>query len=198
MAQDREALYIKGLTGGPSDCQPLASPSVLYYTEKDETGALQPLIAACGIKSAIGVAIYYQCGGIGYTGNTVCDAGLECKYQNDWYWQVGPISAIVYLYGHAKPAVFSACLERAVPRRPLPTQRQRRRPRRPTTTKTTTTTAGGTPVATGSFTNPIKTTNGSEPFMVYDGGYYYLLTTTWGNIQITRAPTIAGLKTAPP
>ncbi|KIO17843.1 glycoside hydrolase family 43 protein, partial [Tulasnella calospora MUT 4182] len=48
------------------------------------------------------------------------------------------------------------------------------------------------------FTNPIKTSNGSDPFMVYDGGYYYLLTTTWSNIQIIRATTIAGLKTATP
>ncbi|KAG8921840.1 hypothetical protein FRC01_014857 [Tulasnella sp. 417] len=48
------------------------------------------------------------------------------------------------------------------------------------------------------FTNPIKNPNGSDPFMVYDGGYYYLTTTTWTNVQITRATTIAGLKTATP
>jgi len=34
--------------------------------------------------------------------------------------------------------------------------------------------------------------------MVFYNGYYYLLTTTWSNIQITRATTIAGLKTATP
>ncbi|KIO29045.1 glycoside hydrolase family 43 protein [Tulasnella calospora MUT 4182] len=48
------------------------------------------------------------------------------------------------------------------------------------------------------FTNPIKNPDGSDPFMVYDGGYYYLLTTTWTNLQITRATTVAGLKTATP
>ncbi|KIO29051.1 glycoside hydrolase family 43 protein, partial [Tulasnella calospora MUT 4182] len=48
------------------------------------------------------------------------------------------------------------------------------------------------------FTNPIKNPNGSDPFMVYDGGYYYLLTTTWTNVQITRATTVTGLKTATP
>ncbi|KAG8994012.1 hypothetical protein FRB90_000545 [Tulasnella sp. 427] len=33
------------------------------------------------------------------------------------------------------------------------------------------------------FTNPIKGSNGSDPFVVHDGGYYYLLTTTWSNVQ---------------
>lgn len=48
------------------------------------------------------------------------------------------------------------------------------------------------------FTNPIKQTDGSDPFMVYHEGYYYLTTTTWTNIQITRATTVGGLKTAQP
>ncbi|PVF99261.1 Arabinanase/levansucrase/invertase [Serendipita vermifera] len=34
--------------------------------------------------------------------------------------------------------------------------------------------------------------------MVYHEGYYYLTTTTWNNIQITRATTINGLKSAAP
>jgi GH43 family beta-xylosidase len=45
------------------------------------------------------------------------------------------------------------------------------------------------------FTNPLKNPNGSDPFIVWDGNYYYLLTTTWTNIQLTRATTINGLKT---
>ncbi|KAJ7115974.1 Arabinanase/levansucrase/invertase [Mycena epipterygia] len=48
------------------------------------------------------------------------------------------------------------------------------------------------------FANPIKEPNGSDPFMVFHEGFYYLTTTTWTNIQITRATTIAGLKTATP
>ncbi|EEB93566.1 hypothetical protein MPER_07754 [Moniliophthora perniciosa FA553] len=48
------------------------------------------------------------------------------------------------------------------------------------------------------FQNPIKRSDGSDPFMVYDQGYYYLTTTTWNDIQLTRAETIAGLKTATP
>lgn len=47
-----------------------------------------------------------------------------------------------------------------------------------------------------SFTNPLKATDGSDPFIVYSGdGYYYLLTTTWSDIRLTRAKTVAGLKT---
>ena len=45
------------------------------------------------------------------------------------------------------------------------------------------------------FTNPLKPVNGSDPQLVYDGGYYYLMTTTWTNLQITRARTLEGLKT---
>ncbi|KAF8749160.1 Glycosyl hydrolases family 43 [Rhizoctonia solani] len=46
------------------------------------------------------------------------------------------------------------------------------------------------------FTNPIKAKDGSDPYIVYSNGYYYLTTTTWSNIQITRATSMAGLKTA--
>ncbi|KAG9121943.1 hypothetical protein FRC07_001872 [Ceratobasidium sp. 392] len=52
--------------------------------------------------------------------------------------------------------------------------------------------------AAATFTNPIKNPNGSDPYIVYSNGYYYLTTTTWTNIQITRATTMAGLKTASP
>lgn len=48
------------------------------------------------------------------------------------------------------------------------------------------------------YTNPLKTPNGSDPHIVYTGGYYYLTSTTWTNIQLTRATTLGGLKTAAP
>lgn len=51
--------------------------------------------------------------------------------------------------------------------------------------------------ATSAFTNPIRNPGGSDPFMVYTGGYYYLMTTTWTDVQMARATTIKGLKTAP-
>jgi len=50
-------------------------------------------------------------------------------------------------------------------------------------------------VEAANFTNPLKDPNGSDPFIVYDGGYYYLTTTTWTDVQITRAKTLEGLKT---
>ncbi|OBZ65450.1 Inosine-5'-monophosphate dehydrogenase [Grifola frondosa] len=34
-----------------------------------------------------------QCGGIGYTGSTTCDAGTTCVYLNDWYYQCQPGTA---------------------------------------------------------------------------------------------------------
>jgi GH43 family beta-xylosidase len=49
-------------------------------------------------------------------------------------------------------------------------------------------------VQAANFTNPLKNPNGSDPFIVYDAGYYYLTTTTWTDIQITRAKTLEGLK----
>lgn len=45
------------------------------------------------------------------------------------------------------------------------------------------------------FTNPLKSPLGSDPFIVYWDGFYYLTTTTYSNIQLTRATTLEGLKT---
>ena len=47
------------------------------------------------------------------------------------------------------------------------------------------------------YSNPLRSPDGSDPFMVYTGGYYYFMTTTWNDIQISRATTLEGLKTAP-
>lgn len=46
------------------------------------------------------------------------------------------------------------------------------------------------------WTNPIRNPGGSDPFIAYSGGYYYLLTTEWTDIQISRSTTVEGLKTA--
>jgi len=46
------------------------------------------------------------------------------------------------------------------------------------------------------YTNPLRNPEGGDPFIVYTGGYYYLLTTTWTNVAISRATTLNGLKTA--
>src|SRR4051794_24118241 len=45
-----------------------------------------------------------------------------------------------------------------------------------------------------SFSNPLRPFNGSDPHMTYYDGHYYLMTTTWTNLQITRAKTLEGLK----
>lgn len=44
------------------------------------------------------------------------------------------------------------------------------------------------------FTNPLNRKDGSDPFIVYNDGYYYLTTTTWKDVKITRAKTLEGLK----
>ncbi|CAA7267109.1 unnamed protein product [Cyclocybe aegerita] len=44
-------------------------------------------------KPALSVPVYGQCGGQGYTGSTVCDAGSVCTYSNQWYSQCLPGTA---------------------------------------------------------------------------------------------------------
>jgi GH43 family beta-xylosidase len=44
------------------------------------------------------------------------------------------------------------------------------------------------------FTNPLVAQNGSDPQMTYADGYYYLMTTTWTNLQITRSRTLDGIR----
>ncbi|RYP81415.1 hypothetical protein DL769_001981 [Monosporascus sp. CRB-8-3] len=52
--------------------------------------------------------------------------------------------------------------------------------------------------AASAFTNPIRRPGGSDPFIAYSGdGYYYMMSTSWTNLQIARSQTIEGLKTAP-
>jgi hypothetical protein len=50
-------------------------------------------------------------------------------------------------------------------------------------------------VSAASFTNPLKPSDGSDPHIVWTGGYYYMMTTTWSDLKITRAKTLGGLKT---
>ena len=49
-------------------------------------------------------------------------------------------------------------------------------------------------ISAANLSNPLKKTDGSDPHVVWTGGYYYLMTTTWSNLQITRAKTLEGLK----
>ncbi|KAG8905344.1 hypothetical protein FRC01_008384, partial [Tulasnella sp. 417] len=47
-------------------------------------------VASLGVNTVLGVAVWGQCGGIGYTGSTACDAGSVCTYSNAYYSQCLP------------------------------------------------------------------------------------------------------------
>ncbi|KAI0782331.1 endoglucanase [Abortiporus biennis] len=44
-------------------------------------------------SSALSVAVWGQCGGIGWTGSTTCDSGTTCTELNDYYFQCLPGAA---------------------------------------------------------------------------------------------------------
>ncbi|QRV88249.1 endo-beta-1,4-xylanase [Ceratobasidium sp. AG-Ba] len=58
-------------------------------------GQLAALAAVVALipQAVLGVAVYGQCGGIGYTGSTVCDSGSTCVKSNDYYSQCLPGSS---------------------------------------------------------------------------------------------------------
>jgi endo-1,4-beta-xylanase len=55
---------------------------------------MQKLLIAVTIAltahNALGVAVWGQCGGIGYGGSTACDSGTSCVVVNDYYYQCQP------------------------------------------------------------------------------------------------------------
>ncbi|KZV66234.1 carbohydrate esterase family 15 protein [Peniophora sp. CONT] len=51
------------------------------------------VVLATLVVRSLGVAIYGQCGGIGFTGSTVCDAGTTCTVLNSYYSQCLPGAA---------------------------------------------------------------------------------------------------------
>jgi GH43 family beta-xylosidase len=57
---------------------------------------------------------------------------------------------------------------------------------------------GHAPASAASFTNPVKSVKGADPWITYHAGNYHLVTTSWSDvITIRRSPTLAGLATAP-
>ncbi|MCL7429631.1 family 43 glycosylhydrolase [Streptomyces sp. YS415] len=57
---------------------------------------------------------------------------------------------------------------------------------------------GQTPASAASFSNPVKSVKGADPWISYHNGNYYLVTTSWTDrITIRRSTTLAGLATAP-
>ncbi|KAG8924961.1 hypothetical protein FRC02_010075 [Tulasnella sp. 418] len=74
------------------DIQHQQSPNLVQ--KKMVSQKLTPLTAAAilaytGYVNAA-VPLWGQCGGIGYTGETVCVAGAQCNKYNDWYSQCIP------------------------------------------------------------------------------------------------------------
>ncbi|MER5478514.1 family 43 glycosylhydrolase [Streptomyces sp. NPDC002734] len=57
---------------------------------------------------------------------------------------------------------------------------------------------GQSPASAASFANPVKAQKGADPWISYHDGNYYLVTTSWTDvITVRKAPTLAGLATAP-
>ncbi|KAK4496762.1 hypothetical protein PRZ48_012745 [Zasmidium cellare] len=46
----------------------------------------------------------------------------------------------------------------------------------------------------GNYSNPLKANNAGDPNIVYENGWYYLMSTTGADLQMTRAHTLDGLK----
>ncbi|KAI1792628.1 glycoside hydrolase superfamily [Ganoderma leucocontextum] len=57
-----------------------------------DLAALVALATAVAVP-ANAVAVWGQCGGIGYTGSTLCDAGSSCVFENSYYSQCQPGTA---------------------------------------------------------------------------------------------------------
>ncbi|MEV5434590.1 family 43 glycosylhydrolase [Streptomyces sp. NPDC052682] len=59
-------------------------------------------------------------------------------------------------------------------------------------------TLGQPSASAASFTNPVKSVKGADPWISYHDGNYYLVTTSWTDvITIRKSATLAGLATAP-
>lgn len=53
-------------------------------------------------------------------------------------------------------------------------------------------------VAGRTYTNPVKSQKGADPWLVHHNGFYHLVTTSWSSeITMRKSPTLAGLATAP-
>jgi GH43 family beta-xylosidase len=57
---------------------------------------------------------------------------------------------------------------------------------------------GQSSASAASFSNPVKSVKGADPWISYHDGNYYLVTTSWTDvITVRRSTTLAGLSTAP-
>ncbi len=68
----------------------------------------------------------------------------------------------------------------------------------PATASPATATAPPIAAAATTYTNPVKSQKGADPWLVLHDGNYHLISTTFTNTLVTRkSPTLAGLATAP-
>ncbi|GGQ09759.1 family 43 glycosylhydrolase [Streptomyces roseolilacinus] len=57
---------------------------------------------------------------------------------------------------------------------------------------------GQPPAHAASFGNPVKAQKGADPWIAFHDGNYHLVSTSWSDvITVRKAPTLAGLATAP-
>ncbi|KAG9094984.1 hypothetical protein FRC07_011166, partial [Ceratobasidium sp. 392] len=96
--------------------------------------ALGTAVLASSVASVLAVAEWGQCGGIGYTGSTVCDSGLTCNVINPYYSQCLKSTSTSTT---SKPTTTSTT--------------------KPVTTSTT------KPVTTSTTTKPVTSTSSSAP-----------------------------------
>ncbi|EWZ28943.1 hypothetical protein BFJ63_vAg14660 [Fusarium oxysporum f. sp. narcissi] len=50
-------------------------------------------------------------------------------------------------------------------------------------------------VQAATYSNPLEPRNGGDPSIVWHAGWYYMTSTTWGDVRLRRAKTLNGLKT---
>ena len=65
--------------------------STTFAVVPSASASVSPSSVAPSVPSASAsgglVAHYYQCGGLNWTGGTVCESGYTCKHQNPYYYQ---------------------------------------------------------------------------------------------------------------
>ncbi|KAF8610359.1 hypothetical protein BDV93DRAFT_550180 [Ceratobasidium sp. AG-I] len=73
------------------DTSSTASSSILLSMK---TATLALGLLAIVTRVAAGGGVWGQCGGIGYTGTTVCDPISTCTYYNPYFWLCRPTDTL--------------------------------------------------------------------------------------------------------
>ncbi|KAF5324537.1 hypothetical protein D9611_004240 [Ephemerocybe angulata] len=111
------------------------------------TKLLALVTLAIAANSAVAVGTWGQCGGIGYSGSTTCDAGNTCTKINDYYYQCLP--------GATTATTTSSTTTTT------------------TTTSTTSTSTGTTPTSTGTAPVPSASAGGLQDKIRAKGKQYF-------------------------